>query len=828
MKRILFLFVWFLVAGAALACEVTFDPNADVGTGSNTAGPFSIYKDGITATISNGLVSGTQYRVYKGQTITFTSEVGKITKIEFHCVGQDNEQYGPGNFDASVDTYNVLGKIGLWEGSENQVSFTASRGQVRITLIIVTYECGNVLVSPVISPPGGTYYEPIEVSMSCSTTDATIHYTTNGSTPTTASPQYTEPFTLSSDCTVKAVAILDGEVSDVVFANYTFRQANGVASIAEAVSLPDDSVVRFLNPVTVLAQHRNYLFIMDNTGCALIFGDCGQTYNNGDIIPGGFAATKTTYNSEPEFMRPQGLLPAIGNTPVPPEEITADQVGHDLFAHYVHLDNVTISQTDGNNYMLTDEQGNTCAIYFGTMGVSAPTDLSATYEIYAIVGSYGKDSPVYQLLPISPLHVPDISLCDLSAITDGTPLTFNHEAIVLYQYKNYLYLMDDCGYGMVYGHIDQTYHTGDVIPLGWGGIKTTWAGEPEISSPTGFQYAVRNEPIAPELIKLTDVGHQMWAHYVAVNGVRFDKARHLLIDREGNTCPYYPEPPYDVPDDEYIDILAIVTSYGQNPVYQLLIIDNGIIDPPPIGVCCINELLDYPSGQIQSFYCPLTVLYQNGKYLYVMDSCGEYGLMYGDAGGPFVAGDLIEGIASWNTYQNNVQLIPYREWEKTGETDPVEPEELPIEELSQDMSQWYLYFENVRIVVDEDGNTWLEDETGRIKMFDKFQCGIENSSHSCDVNHDGEVNIADVNMLLGVLLSTARAQNSFMWPDNAFAPDATYDVWGFLTMYKNELELYPVKIARHGQVPGNEFDVNGDGEVTIADVNCIIDAILSM
>ncbi|MBO4803664.1 MAG: chitobiase/beta-hexosaminidase C-terminal domain-containing protein, partial [Muribaculaceae bacterium] len=619
MKRILFLFVWFLVAGAALACEVTFDPNADVGTGSNTAGPFSIYKDGITATISNGLVSGTQYRVYKGQTITFTSEVGKITKIEFHCVGQDNEQYGPGNFDASVDTYNVLGKIGLWEGSENQVSFTASRGQVRITLIIVTYECGNVLVSPVISPPGGTYYEPIEVSMSCSTTDATIHYTTNGSTPTTASPQYTEPFTLSSDCTVKAVAILDGEVSDVVFANYTFRQANGVASIAEAVSLPDDSVVRFLNPVTVLAQHRNYLFIMDNTGCALVFGDCGQTYNNGDIIPGGFVATKTTYNSEPEFMRPQGMQPAIGNTPVAPEEITADQVDHDLFAHYVHLDNVTISKVDGNNYVLTDEQGNTCAIYFGTMGVSAPADLSATYEIYAIVGSYGKDSPVYQLLPTSllPLHVPDISLCDLSAITDGTPLTFNHEAIVLYQYKNYLYLKDDCGYGMVYGPIDETYHTGDVIPPGWGGNKTTWAGEPEINQPTGFQPPIGYVMVEPEVIRLFDVGHSTWAHYVMVKDVRIDRENKLLIDRDGNTCPYYPEPSIEVSENEYINILAIVTSYGNVPVYQLMIIDIGYIVPPPPGICCIHDIRDYQKGQVVPFDCPLTVVYQNGINLYV-------------------------------------------------------------------------------------------------------------------------------------------------------------------------------------------------------------------
>ena len=95
----------------------------------------------------------------------------------------------------------------------------------------------------IFSASGGFYEVPFPLTLSCADESLTIHYTTNGSTPTTASPQYTEPFTLSSDCTVKAVAILDGEVSDVVFANYTFRQANDVASIAEAVSLPDGKTI---------------------------------------------------------------------------------------------------------------------------------------------------------------------------------------------------------------------------------------------------------------------------------------------------------------------------------------------------------------------------------------------------------------------------------------------------------------------------------------------------------------------------------------------------------------------------------------------------------
>ncbi len=54
--------------------------------------------------------------------------------------------------------------------------------------------------------------------------------------------------------------------------------------------------------------------------------------------------------------------------------------------------------------------------------------------------------------------------------------------------------------------------------------------------------------------------------------------------------------------------------------------------------------------------------------------------------------------------------------------------------------------------------------------------------------------------------------------------DKTYDVKGFLTIYKGQLELYPIMVKEHSDYPVG--DVNGDGEVTIADVNMLIDIIL--
>jgi Chitobiase/beta-hexosaminidase C-terminal domain len=65
----------------------------------------------------------------------------------------------------------------------------------------ITAQC----CTPTITPPGGDYDQPIIVRLSSITTDAAFYYTTNGSTPTTGSPQYTGPFVINSSCTLQVL-----------------------------------------------------------------------------------------------------------------------------------------------------------------------------------------------------------------------------------------------------------------------------------------------------------------------------------------------------------------------------------------------------------------------------------------------------------------------------------------------------------------------------------------------------------------------------------------------------------------------------------------------
>lgn len=63
---------------------------------------------------------------------------------------------------------------------------------------------------PVFIPAPGTFGEPQQVTMTCSTANSTIYYTLDGTTPTTASTRYTAPVTISATSTLRAFATASG------------------------------------------------------------------------------------------------------------------------------------------------------------------------------------------------------------------------------------------------------------------------------------------------------------------------------------------------------------------------------------------------------------------------------------------------------------------------------------------------------------------------------------------------------------------------------------------------------------------------------------------
>ena len=95
--------------GTAFAQTITFEAAAD--NSKDAADATTLTKDGITLKLDVGsntsdnpigtLARDDNYRIYKGNTLTVTSTVGKITFVEFTCTANGDEKYGPGNLDTT-------------------------------------------------------------------------------------------------------------------------------------------------------------------------------------------------------------------------------------------------------------------------------------------------------------------------------------------------------------------------------------------------------------------------------------------------------------------------------------------------------------------------------------------------------------------------------------------------------------------------------------------------------------------------------------------------------------------------------------------------------
>ncbi len=110
---------------------------------------------------------------------------------------------------------------------KNAASTNFSLSADRIALI--TQSGGGSAAPPSFSPGGGSFTVPQSVTISTSTSGASIRYTTNGSTPTsTSGTVYTGPITVSSTTMVRAIAYASGLTdSPVASATYTIGGASG-------------------------------------------------------------------------------------------------------------------------------------------------------------------------------------------------------------------------------------------------------------------------------------------------------------------------------------------------------------------------------------------------------------------------------------------------------------------------------------------------------------------------------------------------------------------------------------------------------------------------
>jgi Leucine-rich repeat (LRR) protein len=100
-------------------------------------------------------------------------------------------------------------------------------GWIPSETVTATYAITGTVSTPTFSPSQGTYTSAQNVSLSCSTADAIIHYTTDGSEPTESSTAYLSAISVSSTTTLKAKAYRIGWASSgTAAATYTINSGS--------------------------------------------------------------------------------------------------------------------------------------------------------------------------------------------------------------------------------------------------------------------------------------------------------------------------------------------------------------------------------------------------------------------------------------------------------------------------------------------------------------------------------------------------------------------------------------------------------------------------
>jgi len=104
--------------------------------------------------------------------------------------------------------------------------------------------------TPAIQPAAGTYYAAQSVTITDATAGATIHYTTDGSTPTASSPTYQAAIPLSSLTTVQALAIAPNYAnSAVASATFKFQTPSGTITLTSTATPSGSSTHLALTPI---------------------------------------------------------------------------------------------------------------------------------------------------------------------------------------------------------------------------------------------------------------------------------------------------------------------------------------------------------------------------------------------------------------------------------------------------------------------------------------------------------------------------------------------------------------------------------------------------
>ena len=353
--------------------DVTFDATVD----KDEDGDLTIVKDGVTFSCSSGVLgNGSEYRIYKNATATFSVTSGTITNIEFTCTGGN-----PASGFETMDGFTTNGNNGTWTGSAESVTFTASNKQVRATQIVVTVDNGGTPVPSITAENVSIDYNAvsgeIEYTINNGVDGGTLTASTNDTWLTLGTVGETVPFTCSANETAAArtatvtLTYAYGD-SQTATKNVTVTQAgdpNVLDNISDITEVGADYHVKGM----VVATSAKGFIICDGTGFVYTYLNATPTQQMGEFVQ--ITGTTGSYNHVIQFTNNATIAEAEEFTFDWPEYTVITEVpnyteGYHLSDYFQFEGTLTKTTNGSTNYFV--------AVGEGQIRISYPTTEQAT------------------------------------------------------------------------------------------------------------------------------------------------------------------------------------------------------------------------------------------------------------------------------------------------------------------------------------------------------------------------------------------------------------------------------------------------------------------
>lgn len=363
-----------------------------------------------------------------------------------------------------------------------------------------------------------------------------------------------------------------------VFGLGTAAQAQEtVADIAGVLASASGTTVTVSSDAVAVAQQGRNLWIKDNSGWILVYGDLTETYANGDVIPGGYGGKYSPYKNLPELASPTGFTKGANKGAVAPKAVTASAVASEPLCSYIELRGKV--EGTGRNYTLTDASG-TAAIY--TTGATVTVNTGEDVVVRGFVSVYNTN---YQISPVESIVMggatePTVdeaaNIAGFISAASANETKINADATVQYQLGNNLWIKDASGYLLVYGNVGQTYASGDVIAAGYSGTYSNYKNLVEmVPNATTFAAAKNNVgAVEPEVVLAADAEAEPISSFIEMRGVKITAKAggtagrdYIASDASGEVALHTASSSFQVTEGENMTVRGFVSIYDTS--YQI-------------------------------------------------------------------------------------------------------------------------------------------------------------------------------------------------------------------------------------------------------------------